>query len=119
MKRIVVAGCRDYNDYDEAKAYIDMCIEKIKSKHEIVFVSGSCRGADRLGERYAEDNGYKIERYPAQWSKYGRCAGLIRNKEMAEVGDYIICFWDGKSRGTKSMIDIANRMGKNISVKFI
>ena len=82
MKRIVVAGCRDYNDYDEAKAYIDICIEKIKSK-------------------------------------YGRCAGLIRNKEMAEVGDYIICFWDGKSRGTKSMIYIANRMGKNISVKFI
>ena len=61
MKRIVVAGCRDYNDYDEAKAYIDMCIEKIKSKHEIVFVSGSCRGADRLGERYAEDNGYKAK----------------------------------------------------------
>ena len=119
IKRIVVAGCRDYNNYDEAKEYIDICIEKISDEDEIIFVSGACRGADKLGERYAEENGFNIERYPAQWSRYGKSAGLIRNREMAEVSDYIICFWDGKSKGTKLMIDIAKDMGKFISVKLI
>ena len=119
IKRIVVAGCRDYNNYDEAKEYIDICIEKIRDEDEIIFVSGACRGADQLGERYAEENGFSIERYPAQWSRYGKSAGVIRNREMAEVRDYIICFWDGKSKETKLMIDIAKDMGKFISVKLI
>ena len=88
-------------------------------KKKSFFVSGACRGADKLGERYAEENEFNIERYSAQWSKYGKSAGVIRNREMAEVSDYIICFWDGKSRGTKLMIDIATQMGKVVTIKYI
>ena len=53
-----------------------------------------------LGERYARENGFRIERYPADWKQYGKSAGPRRNMQMAEAGDDIICFWDGKSRGT-------------------
>lgn len=119
IKRIVVAGCRDYNNYPEAKAYIDFCISNIKQDHTLVFLSGSCRGADALGERYATENGYSIERYPAEWDKYGRAAGPKRNLEMAKNCDYVICFWDGKSRGTKTMIEYAKSLGKPVRIKQI
>ena len=119
IKRVVVAGCRDYHNYNEAKEYIDFCISKIRNEYTLVFVSGGCSGADLLGERYARDNGFKIERYDAEWDKYGRSAGPIRNEKMARAGDYVICFWDGKSRGTKSMINYAKQQGRSLKVKMV
>lgn len=119
LKRIVVAGCRNYNNYSEAKKFIDFCTKNIKEKYTLIFVSGGCNGADLLGERYALENGYKIEKYIAKWEKYGKKAGPIRNKQMAKISDYLICFWDGKSKGTKSMIDFAKALNKPIKIKFI
>ncbi len=119
IKRIVVAGCRDYDNYTETKKYIDFCISDIKNKYTLVFVSGGCRGADALGERYAREHGYEIERYPAEWEKYGRAAGPMRNRKMAEISDFIICFWDGQSRGTKTMIDAATVLHKPVRIKRI
>ncbi len=119
IKKIVVAGCRYYNNYEEAKRYIEFCIKEIRKKYTLVFVSGGCQGADKLGERYAQEIGFEVKRYPANWKKYGRAAGPIRNEEMAAECDYVICFWDGKSRGTKSMIEVAKKRGKNLKVKMI
>lgn len=119
IKRIIIAGCRYYNNYTEAKEYIDFCISRIKNEYTLIFVSGGCRGADTLGERYATENGYKFERYSADWKKYGKSAGPRRNRIMAEISDYIICFWDGKSNGTESMIRIAQARGKKIKIKRI
>ncbi|MBR7131946.1 MAG: DUF2493 domain-containing protein [Clostridia bacterium] len=119
IKKIVVAGCRDYQDYEQAKEYIDFCISNIKKKYTLVFVSGGCAGADMLGERYARENGYEIERYPAEWEKYGRSAGPKRNEQMAKAADFVICFWDGQSRGTKTMIEFARQMGKRVKIKKI
>ncbi len=119
VKRIVIAGCRDYTDYDEAKKYIDFCISRIKNQYTLIFLSGGCRGADMLGERFAKENEYEIEYYPAEWDKYGMSAGPKRNMKMAEACDYVICFWDGKSRGTKSMIESARKLGKQVKIKRI
>ncbi len=119
IKRVVVAGCRHYTDYQEAKNYIDFCISKIRKKYNLIVVSGGCKGADLIGEQYARENNLKIERYPAQWEIFGKKAGPKRNKQMAEIGDFIICFWDGKSRGTKSLIDYALEMNKPIKIKRI
>lgn len=119
IKRIVIAGSRNYFNYDEAKEYIDFCISEIRKKYTLVFVSGGCRGADILGERYAFENGFEIEIYKANWDLYGPKAGPIRNKQMAEIGDYVICFWDGISKGTKSMIDFANKYSKPVKIKKI
>ena len=118
-KRVVIAGCRDYNNYDEAKAFIDSCISNIRKQNKIIIVSGGARGADALGERYAWENGFEIERHPADWEKHGKSAGPIRNKEMAQIADYVICFWDKRSRGTKSMIDFAKEHNKPIRIKII
>lgn len=118
-KRIVIAGCRNYCYYEEAKSYIDLCLSDIRKGNEIVIVSGGASGADALGERYAAENGFRVEKYPADWQTYGRAAGPIRNRQMAEIADGIICFWDGKSRGTRSMIDYAQQYDKPVWIKMI
>ena len=119
IKRVIIAGCRDYNNYIEAKEFIDFCISELRKTNEIVIVSGGASGADAIGERYAQENGFKVEKYPADWEKYGRAAGPIRNRQMAEITDYVICFWDNKSRGTKSMIEYSKKQNKPIKVKMI
>lgn len=119
IKRVVIAGCRDYNNYGEAKTYIDFCLSNVKEENEIIIVSGCASGADAIGERYAEENGFEVEKYPADWQRYGRGAGPRRNRQMAEISDYVICFWDGKSKGTKSMIEFAHKYGKPVKIKKI
>ncbi len=116
VKRVVVAGCRDYNDYNQAKVHIEKCIERIREEYTLVFLSGGCRGADMLGERYARENGFAVEHYLAQWERYGKKAGPKRNLQMAEVCDYVICFWDGKSRGTACMISYAKKLNKPLRI---
>ena len=118
-KRIVVAGCRDFCDYTVAKEYIDECLAELGNEDTFIFVSGACRGADMLGERYASEHGFEIERYPAQWNLLGKSAGPVRNRKMAELSDLVICFWDGESRGTASMIRYAEKIGKTVKVKDI
>lgn len=119
IKRVVIAGCRDYNNYEEAKRFIDYCISDIRKDNTVIIVSGGAQGADALGERYARENNFKIERYIAEWDKYGRSAGPKRNKKMAEISDFVICFWDEKSRGTKSMIEYSEKCDKPIKIKII
>lgn len=118
-KRVVIAGCRDYNNYDEAKPYIDFCLSNLRKENNIIIVSGCARGADAIGERYAKENGFAVEKYPADWKTYGKSAGPLRNKQMAEITDYVICFWDGQSRGTNSMIDYTKEYNKPIMIKRI
>ena len=96
-----------------------MCIKEIREKYTLIFLSGGCRGADMLGERYAKENGFRIERYPAQWEKYGKSAGPKRNLQMAEACDYVICFWDGESPGTASMMAYAKERKKPLRVKMV
>ena len=117
-KRIVVAGSRYFEDYDVAKQYIQECISDIRKDNELVFLSGMCKGADLLGEKFAKENGYEIESHPANWKAYGRAAGPKRNEEMAQLCDLVICFWDGKSKGTKNMIDYSMKLGKTVRVKY-
>lgn len=118
-KHIVVAGCRDYSDYNQAKEFIEENIKHFKNRFNIIIVSGGCKGADMLGERFAEENGYEIKLFPAEWKKYGKSAGPRRNQQMAEIADLVICFWDGKSRGTKSMIEFTKKANKCIKIKLI
>ena len=119
VKRVVIAGCRDYENYQQAKEFIESCLSEIQKQAEIIIVSGGASGADSLGERYAKEKGYKIEKYSADWAKFGKSAGPKRNKQMAEVADYVICFWNGRSRGTKSMIDFVKALKKPIRIKKI
>lgn len=113
---VIIAGSRDFEDYELLKSVCDRMLSEKKLTHDIVIISGGARGADSLGEKYAEENGFAIDRHPADWERDGKSAGYIRNKEMAEVADACICFWDGESKGTKHMIDIATDMGLKLKI---
>ena len=114
MAKVIIAGSRDFEDYNKLCEVCDSIISTIDENVEIV--SGTARGADRLGERYAKERGYMLHTFPAEWDKYGRSAGYRRNTEMAKVGTHLIAFWDGVSKGTKMMIDTAKRMKLNVKI---
>lgn len=115
MFKVIIAGGRNFNNYDLLKNKCDILL-KNKSLEDIEIVSGTANGADKLGERYAKEKGYKIKRFPADWDKFQKRAGFIRNQQMAEYADACICFWDNSSRGTKHMIDLANEKGLFIRI---
>ena len=115
MFRVIVAGGRDFSDYDLLKNTMDMLLSNISD--EITIVCGMANGADSLGEKYALQNGYKVSYFPAQWGEYGNAAGFIRNDKMAKNADALVAFWNGKSRGTKHMIQTAKRYGLKIRIK--
>jgi hypothetical protein len=79
-------------------------------------VSGTARGADRTGEQWASENNVPVKRFPADWDKHGKRAGYLRNADMAEYAEALVAFWDGQSRGTKHMIDLAEKAGLRVSV---
>lgn len=115
MFRVIIAGGRDFNNYDGMAACLDRLLKNINDKIEVV--CGMARGADRLGERYAKECGYKVIYMPADWDMDGRSAGFKRNVKMAEYADALVAFWDGKSSGTKHMIETAKKMELDIRVK--
>ena len=118
MFRVIIAGTRDFKDYELLKSYCDyMLSQKAQSGEEITIISGGASGADTLGEKYAKERGYNLLQFPAQWETYGRQAGPIRNREMAKNADALIALWDGKSRGTKNMIEEAKKRGLRVAVK--
>jgi ABC-type enterochelin transport system substrate-binding protein len=104
--KVIIAGGRKFKDYESLKKYCDYILQ---NQSDIEIVSGTARGADRLGERYAEERGFPIKRFPAKWDEFGNSAGYIRNFEMAKYADGLIAFWNGISSGTKHMIDIAKK----------
>jgi hypothetical protein len=113
--RIIIAGSRDFNDQKTVDEAVDKFINQLPCS-KIQIISGGARGADRLGENYARARHYELKIFPARWDRYGKRAGYIRNEEMAENADALIAFWDGKSPGTKHMIDIARDKGLNVTV---
>lgn len=112
--KIIIAGSRDIVDY---KIVEDAVRESgwLDGKTEIV--SGMARGVDMLAVEYAQANHLPLYRFPAYWNKYGKGAGYVRNREMANFADALVAVWDGKSRGTKMMIETANRIGLLVFVK--
>lgn len=114
--KIIVAGSRNFNDYELLKAELNLLIAPNVIDREVVIVSGTASGADQLGERYATENNLPVVRFPADWNKYGKSAGYVRNKQMAEYATHCVCFWDGKSKGTKMMISLAKSNGLKTEV---
>lgn len=104
--KVIIAGGRTFNDYEMLCQKCDRALHKQK---DIEIVSGTANGADKLGEKYANERNYKLTQFPADWDKYGKSAGYKRNEEMAKYADALIAFWDKNSKGTKHMIDLAKR----------
>jgi hypothetical protein len=116
MVKIIIAGGRNFENYKLLKFKCNSILQELKENEEIQIVSGGCNGADILGEKYAKEKHYICKRFEADWNKNGKAAGPIRNEEMAKYSDYLIAFWDGKSKGTNSMINIARQHGLKIRI---
>lgn len=114
--KLLIAGSRDFSDYKLLKDKVN----EMRTRFKITeIVSGTARGADRLGERYAENNNLSLSRFPADWNKYGKRAGYLRNAVMADYCDIAIIFWNRESRGTKHMIDLMEKTQKPFKVFII
>lgn len=122
--KLIIAGGRSFDDYLFLKQKLDTILANISEP--ITILSGRCNsgvttfttggginvcGVDGLGERYAKENNYPVDPYPANWVKYDKAAGPKRNYEMAEKATHAVCFWDGSSIGTANMIKYAKWKG--------
>jgi hypothetical protein len=117
MFKVIVAGSRDFNDYELLKLKLDALLQnKIDNQDSVQIVSGGARGADSLGEQYAKEKSLDLKIFPADWDSYGKSAGFKRNSEMAQYADALVAFWDGKSKGTEHMINLAKRNGLHVRI---
>ena len=121
--RVIIAGSRDFSDYELLKkSAIEIITKKTMLPDLTRIISGGARGADTLGERFANEMGLEISRFIPDWDGLGKRAGYVRNAEMAKFAveddndGMLIAFWDGQSRGTKHMIDLAKRYGLEVHV---
>ena len=115
MHRIIVAGGRDFNDSTLMVTELNKVFGDSPNE-DFAIVSGLARGADKLAYNLAAKNEIAVHCYPAHWDKFGKSAGYKRNAQMADNADELLAFWDGKSKGTKHMIDLATRKGLIVTV---
>lgn len=113
--KTIIAGSRTINNLRLLEKTID------ESGFEITeVVCGGARGVDDLGRKWAGNgNRIPVKLFPANWDLFGKSAGYKRNVEMAYYAEALIALWDGESRGTKHMIDIAKSKGLKVFVKII
>jgi hypothetical protein len=119
MIRIIIAGGREFNNYDYLRDKVsDFILMELPQElwSQVEIVSGGANGADALGERYARDADCKLTRFPADWKTHGKKAGILRNHEMGDYADILLAFWNGSSTGTKDMIDYATKKGLLVEV---
>jgi hypothetical protein len=108
---LIIAGSRSAINYEDL-----LIAMKDLDLHPSTIISGTANGADSLGERYAREFNIPLKRFPADWKRYGKCAGMIRNKEMAKCADCLLALWDCSSVGTMHMINYSTLQGLTVYV---
>lgn len=110
MIKLIIAGGRDFNDYNllqlETQRFL---VEQQFKPSQVTIISGHAKGADMMGEVFAHKYKFNLEIYPADWNQFGKRAGPIRNEEMAKFGTHLLLFWDGQSKGSKNMLENAQK----------
>lgn len=114
MYKVIVAGSRNITNEQYIYDILDVLIEP-----GMEIVSGCAKGVDTVALDYAKDNGIPYEEFPAEWDKHGKQAGPIRNREMGLYADNLVAFWDGKSSGTKHMIDFMIKLDKPVVMIYV
>ena len=110
--KVIIAGGRDFDNYN----LLTTTISNFEKEHGKVteVISGTARGADILGESYANVNNITVKKFSPDWDNLGKRAGYVRNTEMAAYAKkhngFLIVFWDKKSKGTKHIIDYAKKI---------
>lgn len=115
MIKVIIAGGREFDDYELVKKTLDEHFY-YDGPSIIEIVSGGAKGADALGEKYAKEFEYTVKIFPAKWEVHGKSAGPKRNTQMANYADILIAFWDGQSKGTRHMINVAKSNDLRLTV---
>lgn len=110
--KIAIVGSRTFEDYDAMCSFVEEKLADMGCSTIEAVVSGGARGADILAERYAQKRGLQMIVFPAEWKKYGRRAGFIRNVDIIRACDVCFAFWNGESRGTQHDIELCEQMNK-------
>ena len=105
--KIIIAGSRTFNNYKLLEETMDSLALPIDE-----IVCGSALGADSLGEKWAKSKNIPVTYFYPDWDMYGKSGGVIRNHQMGDYADYLVAFWDKKSRGTADMIHYMQQLGK-------
>ena len=105
MTRLAIVGSRGFRNLELVRRFVRSL------KPTTVVVSGGAVGVDSEAESAARQCGLKTEVFPAHWSKYGKSAGPIRNRQIVHAVEGLVAFWDSKSRGTAHVIQLARRKG--------
>jgi hypothetical protein len=109
--KVIIAGSRGIHDFQLVRVGIR------QSGFDITeVVSGTARGVDQMGERWAVDNNVPIKKFPANWAEHGKSAGVRRNLEMARYADALLAVWDQSSNGTRNMIKTMEGFKKPVFV---
>jgi hypothetical protein len=109
--RTIIAGSRGVVDYRQML----LAAAQMPWTPSLV-ISGHAPGADRLGERWARAQRIPLRLMPAEWTRYGRAAGHLRNLAMGSEAEALLALWDGSSQGTADMIEIAEDLDLVIKV---
>lgn len=108
--KLIIAGSRGFADYDLLEQSVKhFIVDNIEIGELLTIISGTAKGADKLGEEFATKHNLPLILKPADWNKHGKSAGYKRNEEMAQIATHCIAFWDGESKGTKHMIDLCKK----------
>ncbi len=118
VRRFIVAGSRNYTKQDVVWRKVEEITLPFWACEGFEIVSGMAAGPDTLGATFAKEYGFaeRLVEFPAEWDLYRKAAGHIRNATMAWYATDLIAFWDGKSPGTRSMIELAKREGLEVTV---
>lgn len=114
--KLIVAGGRDFNDAALLERVLIAMADVELADKAISIVSGMARGADALGYAFAKANGITCYEFHANWNKYGKRAGFVRNEEMGNAADGLLAFHDGVSKGTAGMIQYMRKLNKPVTV---
>lgn len=102
---VAVVGSRNYANTQHPTPE-EVIAELARSAPNVTVISGGARGIDQRAAAAARENGLAVREYPADWDRYGKRAGYLRNEEMVKAADLVIAFWDGESPGTKLTIGL-------------
>lgn len=120
--KLIIAGSRDITDFTVLiDALVEVYDSGFLSESKVIteIVSNNAKGPDRLGEEYAKRFSIAVKKFIPDWDGRGKSAGMQRNSEMGQYADAAVVLWDGKSRGTKHMIDVMRRLNKPCYVRII
>lgn len=109
--KTIIAGTRTFDDYDLAEMVLDSIGSVITE-----VVCGGAKGADTIGQLWAEKNGVPCRFFFPSWNTHGKSAGMIRNIRMGDYADALVLFWDGKSSGSKHMMNYMQALKKPVTI---